>query len=891
MSQEQEGSRSDVRTELPIERGFPIERINEIAEKEGRARQHYRPIYTMHKWWARRPGSLFRAISLYTLLDQDMDEDAVEVYEPGQNGNLNDFGGGREELKKKISDVNIEDPESLWEFYRKDVRVKNKKILDPFMGGGTSLVEASRFGVESEGWDLNPVAWFITKKELEAGQTDVEDLMEAFDTVEQEVEDRITQYYKTECPHGDHEADVMYNFWAKELDCISCGNTVPLFKDYRVAKGRYENDDKYNVFCPSCESIILVDGWREECSCSECGFEFVPEDGTVDYGDYVCSDCGQRYSITEQIQDRGGFDIRLYALEYYCSHCDERGASRSQSKGYKIATPQDQNRYEQAKEDWESSEDLKELIPDKNIRAGWKTDANQFEGSIPGNGNLPRHGITKWTDMFNERQLLSLSVILEAISEIEDDNCQELLLLAFSDSLNFNNFITDYQESTNKIQHLFKTNSFDPPQQPCEANPWGTKYGMGSFKKTFELVKKGVEYARAPTDRYIENGETRETDEFSQPIGLNSEVYQGDMRHIDAEDEYDAVITDPSYYNNILYSELSDYYYVWLKPVLEDRYESFQTEHTPRAESIVVNPAAEKGDEEFETELKQAFDSINTALKKDGVVAFTYHHSSSESWGELLESLCETGFEVTATYPINSDLHKFTKGETVSFDIVIVARPTDEREPISWRSLRRDIRRTANVTRNKLEESRDLSAGDIGVIEMGECFAQYSKHHGKVQRDRELMSAKEIVDEIYGIIQEDNDYGEIEVFLDLLELSTPTYNDLNKLSRGTNATPEEMKEMKLFHMKDNELTLGTWRDEKRQAYIQDKVGSSDHQLNSLDKAQFLRYLYEEGKSSKQYLEQWSTDDDLRKICEDLADATNDDTYRKLLGENTSLDDI
>jgi len=891
MSQEQEGSRSDVRTELPIERGFPIERINEIAEKEGRARQHYRPIYTMHKWWARRPGSLFRAISLYTLLDQDMDEDAVEVYEPGENGNLSDFGGGGEDIKKKISDVNLENPESLWEFYRKDVRVKDKKILDPFIGGGTSLVEASRFGVESEGWDLNPVAWFISKKELEASQTKVEDLEKTFEKIKNKVEDKITQYYQTECPHGDHKADVMYNFWAKELDCVSCGSTVPLFKDYRVAKGRYENDDQYNVLCPNCESIVLVDDWQAECSCSECDNEFVPEEGTVDYGDYICSDCGQKYSITEQIQEEGGISTRLYAVEYYCRECDTKDVPRNQIKGYKPATSEDKDRFEQAQREWNESDELDEYIPGNSIRAGWKTDANQFEGTIPGNGNLPRHGINDWSDMFNSRQLLCLSTLLREIDNIDDENLQEYLLLAFSEVLNFNNFLTDYQAGRNHIQHIFKTNSFDPPQQPCEANLWGTKYGMGNFQKTFRLVKKGVQYANAPTDRYLENGETKETPEFSQPIGRNSEVYQGDMRQIEAENEYDAVITDPPYYNNVLYSELSDFYYVWLRLILGDRYECFQQEHTPRAESIVVNPAAKKGDEEFETELKQAFAKINSALKEDGVVAFTYHHSSSESWGELLESLCDTGFEVTATYPINSDLHKFTKGETVSFDIVIVARPTDEREPISWRSLRRDIRRTANVTRNKLEESRDLSTGDIGVIEMGECFAQYSKHHGKVQRDRELMSAKEIVDEIYGIIQEDNDYGEIEVFLDLLELSTPTYNDLNKLSRGTNATPEEMKEMKLFHMKDNELTLGSWRDEKRQAYIQDKVGSSDHQLNSLDKAQFLRYLYEEGKSSKQYLEQWSTDDDLRKICEDLADATNDDTYRKLLGENTSLDDI
>ena len=159
---EQSGSSSGQRerTELPIERGFPIERVNEIAAKEGRAKMYYRPIYTMHKWWARRLGCVFRAISLYTLLD---DPDKVSVFEPGhEGGTLADYGDDAEnpsvDIASLIDGVDMSDPESLWELYPKDVRVEDKKILDPFMGGGTSLVEASRFGAEVVGNDLNPVA-------------------------------------------------------------------------------------------------------------------------------------------------------------------------------------------------------------------------------------------------------------------------------------------------------------------------------------------------------------------------------------------------------------------------------------------------------------------------------------------------------------------------------------------------------------------------------------------------------------------------------------------------------------------------------------------------------------------------------------------------------------
>src|SRR6056297_2596274 len=180
--------RSDAeRRELPIERGFPIERVNEIAQKESRAKMYYRPIYTMHKWWARRLGCVFRAISLYTLLD---DPEEVTVDDPGQeNETLADFDYEGTDVANLLERVDMTDPESLWDLYPKDVTVEDKKVLDPFMGGGTSLVEASRSGAEVVGNDLNPVASFVTKKELEAGQTDVEELEEDFEKVKEDVAD------------------------------------------------------------------------------------------------------------------------------------------------------------------------------------------------------------------------------------------------------------------------------------------------------------------------------------------------------------------------------------------------------------------------------------------------------------------------------------------------------------------------------------------------------------------------------------------------------------------------------------------------------------------------------------------------------------------------------
>jgi adenine-specific DNA methylase len=841
----------------------------------------------MHKWWARRPGCLFRAITLYSLLNEETTIEDVDVYEPGENQTLGNNGLSRETLIDAINDVSMDDPEPLWDFYSKDVRVKDKKILDPFMGGGTSLVEASRFGIETVGVDLNPVAWFVTKKELEAGQTVINELEDAFEQVKSEVADEILQYYRTRCPNDDHEAEVVYNFWVEELDCVSCGHTVPLFKDYRIAKGRYGDDkDKYHVLCPDCGSVSLVEDWKSECECDECKNEWVPQNGNTSRGGYfTCPDCGQKASKTDAVEQQGPPERRLYAVEFYCEKCDEMGLEKSEHKGYKGADKFDKNLVENAREEWESRKNLREYTPQGSIPEGAITASSEVSGN-----DVFDHGYNEWQDMFLPRQLLCLSTLMKAISEVKNQNAKEYLLLAFSDSLMFQSTFSIYNQLRNNMEGIFRMNSYVPQSDFVENNVWGAEFGRGNFRNTWDKLLSGVEYAHAPTDRYMDKGEMVESEEFAQPIGRNSVVYQDDMRNITSENEYDAVITDPPYYDNIIYSEVADYFYVWQKLILDGEYPGFDRDQTPRTDSIVTNPFLDKTAEDFEHEIGEALDVINDALKEDGTLAFTYHHSDEESWGELLESLCESGFEVTATYPINSDLSKFIEArEAVSFDIVIVARPTEEHRPISWNSLRRRIHKTAQDTRESLEENRDLKSGDIGVIEMGKCFQEYSKHHGEVRRAGDIMSAKDVVDEIYGIIQE-GEHGEQDVYLDLLEEWDPSYSDLNKHLKRSDASEETMKEMKLFRMDSGNFSLCDWEDEKRQAYVQSKVEDGNGDLTSLDKAHFLRYRYEHDRSRDEFLSQWDVDE-LQELCEDLAAVTSDETYLKMLGVDTTLAEI
>lgn len=198
---------------------FDISSISELSHKE---RAAFKPIYSMNKWWARRSSSVFRAILLGLILPPDAN--------------------------------------FMEEFYKNhttDYRLKDKIVMDPFMGGGTTIVEALRLGYKAIGIDINPFSWFIVK--TETSQVNLQALEEAFKRVEREVASTIKSMYVTTCPCCGSEADVIYAFWVKVASCLyeGCDCNVPLFRDYIVGTRRGEVPVRYfEITCPFCEKVF-----------------------------------------------------------------------------------------------------------------------------------------------------------------------------------------------------------------------------------------------------------------------------------------------------------------------------------------------------------------------------------------------------------------------------------------------------------------------------------------------------------------------------------------------------------------------------------------------------------------------------------------------------------
>jgi putative DNA methylase len=549
-----------------------------------------------------------------------------------------------------LLDLLLPEGEDVMDAYYRRHDFSDKVILDPFMGGGTTVGESLRLGAKVVGCDLNPVAWFLVTQAMR----DVDEiaLKAAFKQVEEEAGQRISDLYETTCSGCGEQATAQYAAWVKQIPCSKCGELAEL-NTTQVVMADMATKGAGLVDCPKCGHPWWVSKVKDEVECPECEHHFVPAEKRCGSSDYHCDHCGNEekiLNVVKKMDEPPSHRMRLVTV--WCDSCGKR---------HQTTTATDQERYDKIAADvrrrWDEM-----WLPREEIPAGYNT--NQMR----------RYQYRYWWQMFNLRQLAAYDALFHAIRKVEDVPSRELLTLLASTSLELNSMFCGAKGlGTGAIRHVFSHHAFIPAKEPLEANVWGVHRSSGGYSTLYkERLLRAREWANQPVERRFTGTRAEKVPIVGERLGGRpttnfQDLVDGkaDMLIVNHTSEQldevpdgsvDFVVTDPPYADMVMYSELSDYFYVWLRQALKDDYPNFERGLVDDSREAVVNPARGR-DGDFYTEVLGAvYAEAGRKLKPGGRMAFTFHHSGEEAWGQVERSLIAGGFVVERWWPVHAEM-------------------------------------------------------------------------------------------------------------------------------------------------------------------------------------------------------------------------------------------
>lgn len=612
-----------------LEEHFDPAFTSALALREKQIQQNYRPIIGVHKWFARRPGTVFRSL----LLAEYNGDEPLET--------------------------------SYWRAHS-----LRGVIADPFMGGGTPIFEANRLGFSVVGTDINPVAFWIVRQSL--APCDLNAFSAEVDTVLADVELEIGELYRTSCAKCGMAATVKYFLWVKVESCPICGADNDLFPGYLIADAT--RHPKHVLVCGQCGALNEYGRQPTRgnpATCGECGHP-VQVEGPARRQRISCRSCGCAYPYPAKKLIRPP-KHRLFALEYHCNSCKAGHAGRF----FKRPDTEDLARFSQASARLGATPGLP--IPGEEIPPGDET------------ARLHRWGYRSYREMFNSRQLLGLGLLLQRIGKVTGQETRHAMLTVFSDFLRYQNMLCRYDTYALKCQDIFSVHGFPVGLIQCENNLLGIpRVGSGSYRHFAAKYERAKRYCVAPFETrhdgpvkklvYV-TGERIQADMVdSFPFGdqRQSRLLAATATAMPLPPaSLDGVFTDPPYFNNVQYAELMDFCFVWLRLALRDEFSEFRQATTRAEAELTGNLTLGRDLEHFTVGLSAVFCHYAAALKPGAPFVFTYHHNAPTAYIPIIVAILDASLDCTATHPVaaemSASLHIARTGSSV-LDSVFVCR-------------------------------------------------------------------------------------------------------------------------------------------------------------------------------------------------------------------------
>ncbi|RWB32588.1 MAG: DUF1156 domain-containing protein [Mesorhizobium sp.] len=739
---------SDVRL---IERWLPIAEIGIESLRERTPMTPFPAPNRLHVWWARRPLVASRAAVLASLLPADTDPSSF-LHALGIHGDpmaaRRRIAAADRKGERLGKDAYGYPRAFLYRATKADLTAvgapSKSTVLDPTAGGGAIPFEAMRLGFKAIANDLNPVAATILGATVDIPQRLGLPMVKEYESIGLSFRNRVRSKFGDAFPDEPvpNTRPDCY-LWARTITCPYCSGRVPLSPNWRLnAAGRGIRVVPTTAGGPNSQGRI-------------CKFEIVDKaadhsGGTVSDGDATCPfpDCARVIDGTEvkrQAQTEG-LGEQLFAVVFK-RKIETRLKSGKLGKpkwerGYRAPVPSDDNSGAIAASmaeklpEWETLD----VVPNEEYPAGT-------------NDDRPRqYGMPLWRDMFSPRQLLGHGIAAEVFREmVEEDRSAGRLspirraayvYIAFAlDKLrDYNSRMTRWIPNRETMANTFDRHDFAFKWSYAEMAIMIDGLGYDwAIEQTGKCIKELVELSGSGGSKdgplFIE-AKSQPTSEV-----VVSSKSGASLDHV-ADGSVDAVVIDPPYGANVMYAELSDFFYVWLKRTAGlVSPELFTRRLTDKQSEAVANKAHFKGQKgadalanrDYQEKMAAIFAECRRVLKANGIMTVMFTHKDTSAWDALTKGLIEAGFIITASWPVNTEaegsLHIKDKAAANS-TIFLVCRPRPAEqgdETTYWEDVEPLV---AQAVRTRVEEFQKagISGVDLYLASFGPALEEFSRH-------------------------------------------------------------------------------------------------------------------------------------------------------------------
>jgi len=741
-----------------IERWLPITEIGIESVRERTPMTPYPAPNRLHVWWARRPLVASRAAILASLLPADADR-AKFKHLLGIHGDP--IASKRNIEQARRTGVRFEgdaysyerafkycptDDDCAW--FRKTARLDNiatKTVLDPTAGGGAIPFEIARLGLTTFGNDINPVAALLERATVEWPMNFGAAMLQDFGTLAENFtslrEERLTPFFPVEKQPKSFSTNFL---WARTVRCPYCTGLVPLSPNWRLG--------------PEGTGVRLVPRSDRELENRRCDFEIVPNladqsPGTVADGDGKCPfpDCGRIFDgeeIKRQAQ-AGQMGDQLFAVAFKRrieTKTKKGGIREKWERGFRAPCREDE--VEQT-----VNEALSRKIPE------WEALDYIPNEPLPDGNKTPepiRYGISHWWKMFSPRQLLTHGTHVEIFREMlnEEEAKKALtpakkaafvyLALALDKLLNWNANLSSWNVKAETMRSVFDRHDFAFTWSFAEMAPLVRGVGYDwAIRQTGKCIEELVDLTRPHEARGKEKDELNFTGAQWSPPVITITCKSGESLDHLADKSVDAVVMDPPYYDNVMYAELSDFFYVWLKRTAGQIFpELFRRQLTDKENEAVANQAKFKGQKgakamagrDYQERMAAIFNECRRVLRPDGIMTLMFTHKATGAWDALTKGLMHAGFTITASWPINTEaagsLHIKDKASANS-TIFLACRPRAvlprDADTQYWEDVEPLV---AAAVRKRVGEfqTAGIQGVDLYLACFGPALEEFSKH-------------------------------------------------------------------------------------------------------------------------------------------------------------------